>query len=67
MGTGRPVSYTHLDVYKRQGLNTLFTPYGNNYDLMITGSCFAILPLLLLYLLAQRFIIEGMTAGSVKG
>lgn len=34
---------------------------------MITGSCFAILPLLLLYLLAQRFIIEGMTAGSVKG
>ena len=35
------------------GLNTLFTPYGNNYDLMITGSCFAILPLLLLYLLGR--------------
>lgn len=48
------------------GLNTLFTPYGNNYDL-IASSCFAILPLLLLYLLAQRFIIEGMTAGFVKG
>ena len=49
------------------GLNTLWTPYGNNYDLMITGSCFAILPLLLLFLCAQKFIIEGMTAGSVKG
>lgn len=49
------------------GLNTLWTPYGNNYDLMITGSCFAILPLLLLFLLAQKFIIEGMTAGAVKG
>ena len=49
------------------GLNTLFTPYGNNYDLMITGSCFAILPLLVLYLLAQKFIVEGMTAGAVKG
>lgn len=49
------------------GLNTLWTPYGNNYDLMITGSCFAILPLLILYLCAQKFIIEGMTAGSVKG
>lgn len=49
------------------GLNTLWSPYGNNYDLMITGSCFAIIPLLILYLFAQRFIIEGMTAGSVKG
>ena len=49
------------------GLNTLFTPYGNNYDLMITGACFAILPILLLYIFAQKFIIEGMTAGSVKG
>ena len=49
------------------GLNTLWSPYGNNYDLMITGSCFAIIPLLVLYLFAQRFIIEGMTAGAVKG
>ena len=49
------------------GLNTLWSPYGNNYDLMITGSCFAIIPLLLLYLFAQKFLIEGMTAGAVKG
>ena len=49
------------------GLNTLWSPYGNNYYLMITGSCFAIVPLLVLYLFAQRFIIEGMTAGAVKG
>ena len=49
------------------GLNTLWSPYGNNYDLMITGSCFAIMPLLAIYLFAQRFIIEGMTAGAVKG
>ena len=49
------------------GLNTLWSPYGNNYDLMITGSCFAIIPLLAIYLFAQRFIIEGMTAGAVKG
>jgi len=49
------------------GLNTLWSPYGNNYDLMITGSCFAIVPLLLIYLFAQKFIVEGMTAGAVKG
>lgn len=49
------------------GLNTLFTPYGNNYDLMITGACFAVLPILLVYVFGQRFIVDGMTAGSVKG
>lgn len=49
------------------GLNTLFSPYGNNYDLMICGSTFAILPILLLFIFAQKYIIEGMTAGSVKG
>lgn len=54
-------------VFVQGGLNTLWSPYGNNYDLMITGSCFAIVPLLVLYLFAQRFIIEGMTAGAVKG
>lgn len=49
------------------GLNTLLTPYGNNYDLLIVGSCFSILPILLLYLIFQKHFISGMTAGSVKG
>ena len=49
------------------GLNTLITPYGNNYDLLIAGSCFSILPILILYLLFQRNFISGMTSGSVKG
>lgn len=49
------------------GLNTLLTPYGNNYDLLIAGSCFAVLPIFILFLLFQRYFIEGMTAGAVKG
>lgn len=49
------------------GLNTLLTPYGNNYDLLIAGSCFSIFPILLLFLCFQKYFIEGMTAGSVKG
>lgn len=49
------------------GLNTLLTPYGNNYDLLIVGSCFSILPIFVLYLCFQNYFIEGMTAGSVKG
>jgi len=49
------------------GLNTLLTPYGNNYDLLIVGSFCAILPIFILFLLFQKYFIEGMTAGAVKG
>lgn len=49
------------------GLNTLLTPYGNNYDLLIVGSCFSILPIFILFLCFQRYFIEGMTIGAVKG
>jgi arabinosaccharide transport system permease protein len=49
------------------GLNTLLTPYGNNYDVLIAGSMFGILPIFVLFLIFQKYIIEGMTAGAVKG
>ena len=49
------------------GLNTLITPYGNNYDLLIVGSFFAIIPIVILFLCFQKYFIEGMTAGAVKG
>jgi arabinosaccharide transport system permease protein len=49
------------------GLNTLLTPYGNNYELLIIGSFFSLIPILLLFLAFQRFFIDGMTAGAVKG
>ena len=49
------------------GLNTLLTPYGNNYDVLIAGSMFGILPIFILFLVFQRYIIDGMTAGAVKG
>ena len=49
------------------GLNTLLTPYGNNYDVLIAGSMFGILPIFVIFLIFQRYIIEGMTTGAVKG
>lgn len=49
------------------GLQSLITPYGNNYDVLIAGSCFAIIPILILFICFQRYFIEGMTAGGVKG
>lgn len=49
------------------GLNTLLTPYGNNYELLIIGAFFSLIPVLILFLAFQRFFIEGITAGAVKG
>ncbi len=49
------------------GLSSLLTPYGNNYDVLIAGSVLAILPILVVFLFFQRYFIEGMTAGGVKG
>lgn len=49
------------------GLNTLLTPYGNNYDVLIAGSMFSILPVMIIFLAFQRYFIDGMTAGAVKG
>ena len=49
------------------GLNTLMTPYGNNYNLLFVGSFISILPIFILFLCFQKYFIDGMTAGTVKG
>lgn len=49
------------------GLNTLINPYGDNYSLLIVGSCFSVIPIFLLFVSFQKYFIEGMTAGAVKG
>lgn len=49
------------------GLNTLMTPYGNNYDLLIVGAFVSIVPIFILFMCFQKYFIEGMTAGAVKG
>ncbi|MGL4982518.1 MAG: carbohydrate ABC transporter permease [Treponemataceae bacterium] len=49
------------------GLNTLLTPYGNNYDLLIIGSFFSVIPVLIIFLCFQKYFVDGMTAGAVKG
>ncbi|GHU50509.1 L-arabinose transport system permease protein AraQ [Clostridia bacterium] len=49
------------------GLNSLITPYGNNYDVLIAGAVFSIIPIVILFLLFQKYFIAGMTAVGVKG
>ena len=49
------------------GLNTLITPYGNNYDVLIAGAVFSVIPIIILFLFFQKYFIAGLTAGGVKG
>lgn len=49
------------------GLSTLLTPYSSNYDILLAGSVTAIIPIFILFLMFQKYFIEGMTAGGVKG
>ena len=49
------------------GLQSLLTPYGNNYDLLLSGAVMSVLPIMIIFLLNQKLFIAGMTAGSVKG
>lgn len=48
------------------GLNSLITPYGNNYDVLLAGAVFSVIPVIILFLLFQKYFIAGM-AGGVKG
>jgi len=49
------------------GLASLLSPVGNNYEVLLSGAVLSILPILLLFLMFQRFFIEGLTVGGVKG
>jgi arabinosaccharide transport system permease protein len=49
------------------GLTSLMSPYGNNYTLLISGAVMSVIPIIVLFFSVQKFFIEGMSTGSVKG
>ena len=49
------------------GLAGLLTPYGTNYDLLISGSLMATVPIIIVFFIFQRYFIAGLTAGGIKG
>jgi arabinosaccharide transport system permease protein len=48
------------------GLATLLTPYGNNYDMLISGSVMATIPIIIIFFFFQRYFIAGLTTGGIK-
>lgn len=48
-------------------LTEISSQYGTNYGLMAAVILIIVVPVLLFYMIAQNQIVEGMTAGAVKG
>ncbi len=48
------------------GLALFKGQYATNWELMMAGACFSIIPIAIVFLSAQRFFIAGMTSGAVK-
>ena len=49
------------------GLPTLLGPYRQEYGAVMAGSFLSTLPIIIVFLIAQRRFIEALTAGAVKG
>jgi sn-glycerol 3-phosphate transport system permease protein len=50
------------------GISYLFDAEGNNeWGVIMAATFFVVFPLLIVFLFAQRFIIDGLTAGATKG
>ena len=63
-----PLVFLKTDALKTLplGLTTFVGQYGTRWDLLFTGLCIAILPILALYLMMSKYFIKGMTAGAIK-
>jgi ABC-type glycerol-3-phosphate transport system permease component len=48
-------------------LPTLRGPYGDQYGLVLAGAVLATVPVILIFITMQRYFIEGLMAGVLKG
>ncbi|MEZ4860278.1 MAG: carbohydrate ABC transporter permease [Caldilineaceae bacterium] len=48
-------------------LPSLRGPYGDQYGLVLAGAVLATLPVILIFVTMQRYFIEGLMAGALKG
>ncbi len=49
------------------GLQTLQSAYTTDYATIMTGAAIASVPVLIIYIFAQKYIIEGITRSGIKG
>ena len=59
---GKRANYPVCDL-----LNEISSKYGTDYGLMAASVTIILIPVFIVYLLLQKNIIKGLTAGAVKG
>jgi raffinose/stachyose/melibiose transport system permease protein len=59
---------TNADLYPiTRGMIVFQGVYGNNWPAIAAAVLMLMLPILVLFMFLQRYIISGLTAGAVKG
>jgi multiple sugar transport system permease protein len=48
------------------GLQQFRGQFGNEWEKIMAGACFSLVPIAVLFLCAQKYFLEGLTAGGVK-
>ena len=48
------------------GIKSLLTPYGNNYNYIFPSSVLSFLPIIILFVIFQKYFMNGLAVGSVK-
>lgn len=49
------------------GMSTLFSSEAVDYGVVLAGATITLAPIILVFIVGQKYLIQGMTAGSVKG
>lgn len=64
-----PVIYISSDVKftVQMGLNSFRNSFSTRYDLIMAGSIMALIPVIILFICCQKYIVRGIVMGGVKG
>ena len=64
----RPVLYISTPELRTVtvGLTTFQNEYGAQWNLLLAGAVISVLPLLIIYILAQRYVVEGIATTGLK-
>ena len=49
------------------GLMQFQTENGSSYELIMAASCILVLPIVVVYLILRKYVIEGVTQSGIKG